>query len=145
MESFINALSSETAIAIYALIGAGLTASGLTEMIKRKVKLINKGVILFLLTTMSAVPVFVAQVMDYLSQNPTVLGSYTAMVLGVATIVYRLPIKPIANYLHEVNEYKDAKKATTASKIEAPLLAQDEIDLLVADEQVEQTTNKHAF
>lgn len=145
MESFINALTSDTAIAIYALIGAGLTASGLTEFIKRKASLINKGVILFLLTTLSGLTVFVGQLIDFLTLNPSLLGTYTATVLGVATLVYRLPIKPVANYLHDVNEYSKSKKTVNKTvEVEAPLISDEAINLLV-EPASEQATNKHAF
>jgi len=92
---------------VYAVfLGGAAGISGITQIIKKALKLKNDKVIV----TLFAVVSFISSGIVYIVTNPNlppeILGFSTITLMGLATPIYRFVIKPISNILAFYKTYK---------------------------------------
>lgn len=96
-------------------LGASGVISIVLQFIKHYLEELSPKVLMVLLTTFS----FAAAAINYLlanaAANPHVLGSQTAMLVGMATIVYRFAVAPGYKLLTDAKNFRAAADAAKAA------------------------------
>lgn len=91
--------------AMYA-VATGLVISMALQSAKRWFNLQSDKVITFLLAAFAFIAAAVEYLLTIASQDPSILGQNTAMLVGIATVAYRYAVKPVSQFLHDVKEYR---------------------------------------
>lgn len=93
-------------VEVWGLLLGATVVSTVTQVLKGLLKMENDKIIMFLFVSMS----FAASGLDYLINQamlpPTILGFNTALIIGVATPVYRFFVKPATSFLRDVRAYR---------------------------------------
>lgn len=88
---------------------AALAVSLILQALKKWLELQSDKVINFLLGVLSFSVVAINYLTQAVSQNPTVLGQRTFIVMGVATTLYNFLIKPTNIVLKDAKAYRERK------------------------------------
>lgn len=111
--AFMNTPSAWLAVILGA---AGVSA--LTEILKKLSKLENDKVIMLLFMTVSTLATTIDYLLAATDLPPTILGFNTALIIGVATPLYRFVISPLSKLITGYQAYKQ-QMAAKVSEMEA--------------------------
>lgn len=111
MKDVISWALSDSGVTTITLIASALGVSVLTQAIKNWLDLNSPKLILFLTIGLSFISVAILYFTYYAGQNPEILGSKTALVLGIATILYRYLVQPFYIMLQNSKAYKSSLAA----------------------------------
>lgn len=101
----------------WALLGSALGVSVVMQALKHWIDdEVDPRIIVTLTTILSGIGASLVFVISQLSQNPTVLGSDTATILGIATLLYRFFISKAYGFLLNVKAYQQNKSAAPATQ-----------------------------
>lgn len=87
-------------------IGGGAVASIVVQGFKHKLSLENGKVLTILLSATSFLEVAINYLHNQAVQNPTVLGTRTAAIVGASQVVYQFGTKPLYNVLLDAKQMR---------------------------------------
>lgn len=133
---------------LWALIASALGVSVVTQSLKHWIdEKVDPRFMVTLTTIFSGLAACLLFLINGLTQNPTVLGTDTATILAISTLLYRFLVAPGYSFLQDVQDYraqkKDSKlseaieneiKEIDASKVLPQTPAQPTVNPLIADE-----------
>lgn len=123
MEIITNVLS-EVPTGAYLASGGALAVSLLLEALKKWTNLQSDKMITFLLMALS----FGASALEYLmtaiAANPGILGTHTAVLMGLATVLYRYIVKPSRTLLQDAKAFRSTTLTNTVAPIQSAPLPQ---------------------
>lgn len=94
----------------YITIASALGVTGIVEAIKHWADIQGPRVLMLLTLALSCVAAGLEYVMTDASNDPTAFGSYTTLIVGAATILYRFVTQPSLQYARTIRDKRRAER-----------------------------------
>lgn len=116
---WLTSIPSHIPAETWAFLGSSLGVSVIMQGLKHWLdEQVDPRWLITITTLLSGLAACLVFVINGLTQNPMLLGSDTATILGITTLLYRFAVAPAYGFLLDVHEYQTSKKSTLSDAVE---------------------------
>lgn len=126
---YIQSVPSSTWTSLLSFLGGSTLVASLLQVVKHKLNIAEaKSLVTFLLGLFSFLAAFANYILSATSQNPTVLGQHTAMIVAGAVFIHRFAVSPaynkgvvgLSNLVNDAHTYRASVAPLSTTVGEAP-------------------------